>query len=163
MSMALLYPWMAKGLIFTNLFINRVRNLSIVVNDAKIDLSSTALSSEQETELEEIAASCRNVLTGIEKTIERYSAINAPHGSYKRAWKRLRWEPDDVRDLRNRLCSNVGLLNAINGRITRDGVLGLLESESNEQAQKCLDWLSPTNYAKQQSGFIGQRQPGTGE
>lgn len=133
-----------------------------MVNDAKIDLCNTALSSEQETELQEIAASCSNVLTAIEKIIERYSVINDPH-SFKKIWKRLKWEPDDVRDLRNRLCSNIGLLNAINGRITRDSVLELLDYKSNEQHQKCLDWLSPTNYAIQQSDFIGRRQQGTGE
>lgn len=132
------------------------------MNDVKIDLSNTALSSKQETELQEIAASCRNVLAGIEKPIERYSAINAPH-SFKRVWKCLKWEPDDIRDLWNCLCSNIGLLNAINGRITRDGVLELLEHKNNEQDQKCLEWLSPTNYAVQQSDFIGWRQPGTGE
>ncbi|RHZ64367.1 hypothetical protein CDV55_104908 [Aspergillus turcosus] len=141
---------------------DEVRNLTIVMNDVQIDLSSNSLSDEQEKELQEIASSCRNVLAGIEKTIERYSAINAPH-SFKRVWKRLKWEPDDVRDLRNRLCSNIGLLNAINVRITRDGILELLEYKNNEQDQKYLDWLSPTNYAIQQSDYIGRRQPGTGE
>ncbi|KAF7116945.1 hypothetical protein CNMCM5793_005575 [Aspergillus hiratsukae] len=141
---------------------DEVRNLTIVMNDVQIDLSSNSLSNEQQKELQEIAASCRNVLTGIKKTIERYSAINAPH-SFKRVWKRLKWEPDDVRDLRNRLCSNIGLLNAINVRITRDGILELLEYKNNEQDQKYLDWLSPTNYAIQQSDYIGRRQPGTGE
>jgi hypothetical protein len=131
------------------------------VNDVQIDLSDNSLSNEQGKELQEIAASCRNVLTEIEGTIERYSAINAPH-SFKRVWKRLKWEPDDIRDLRNRLCSNIGLLNAINVRITRNGILELLEHKNNEQDQKCLDWLSPTNYAVQQSDYIGRRQPGTG-
>jgi hypothetical protein len=108
-----------------------VRNLSIVANDIKIDLSNTILSSEQHTQLREIESSCRDVLADIERMIEKYSAVNAPH-SFKRAWKRLRWEPDDVRDLRTRLCSNVGLLNAINGRITREGVLELLRHKNNE-------------------------------
>jgi hypothetical protein len=132
------------------------------MNDVQINLSNNSLSDEKEKKLQEIAASCRNVLTGIEKTIERYSAINAPH-SFKRVWKRLIWEPDDVRDLRNRLCSNIGLLNAINVRINRDGILELLEHKNNEQDHRCLDWLSPTNYAITQSDYIGRRQLGTGE
>ena len=132
------------------------------MNDVQIDLSDNSLSDEQGHELQEIAASCRNLLAEIEKTIERYSAINAPH-SLKRIWKRLKWEPDDIRDLRNRICSNIGLLNAINVRITRNGILELLERKNNEQDQKCLDWLSPMNYAIQQSEYIGRREPGTGE
>ncbi|KAI2839829.1 hypothetical protein CBS147321_10870 [Aspergillus niger] len=140
---------------------DEVRNLAIVVTDIKIDLSNTSLSSQQGEELREIAASCDTVLCGIEKTIERYSAINAPH-SFKRVWKRLRWEPDDARDLRNRLCSNISLLNAINGRITRDGVLELLQHKNSEEEEKCLEWLSLPDYAIQQSDLVGRRQPGTG-
>lgn len=147
--------------ILTDVFVNRVRNLTIVINDIKIDLSGTTLSDAQETRLQEIAVSCSNVLAGIEKTIERYSAIDAPH-SFKRIWKRLKWKPDDASDLRNRLCSNIGLLNAINGRMTHDSVLDLLKYKSNEEDQQCLNWLSPTNYAIQQSNFIGRRQQGTG-
>lgn len=108
------------------------------MNDVKIYLSNTALSAEQETELQEIAASCQNVLAGIEKAIERYSLINAPH-SFQRVWKRLRWEQEDVRELRNRICSNIGLLNAINGRTTRNSVLELLDHKSNEQDQKFVE------------------------
>jgi NACHT domain len=122
-----------------------------------------AFSSEQETELQEIAASCRNVLAVIEKTLERYSAIEASRGGFKTVWKRLKWEPEDIRDLRNRLRSNVGLLTAINGRIARDGVFQPPEYRRSEQDKKCLDWLSATTYAIQQSDFIARRQPGTGE
>ncbi|KAJ5081318.1 hypothetical protein NUU61_009582 [Penicillium alfredii] len=96
------------------------------------------LNAEQKTELQEIAASCQNVLAGIEKVIERYSLINAPH-SFQRVWKRLGWEHEDVRELRNRIRSNIGLLNAINGRITRNSVLELLDHKSNEQDQKCVE------------------------
>lgn len=131
------------------------------MTDVKIDLHNTSLSSQQGNQLQEIAASCNNVLSGIEKTIERYSAINAPH-SFKRVCKRLRWEPDDARDHRNRLCSNIGLLNAVNGRITRDGVLELLQHKNSEEEEKCLEWLSPPYYAIQQSDLVGRRQRGTG-
>ncbi|EAW23743.1 ankyrin repeat domain-containing protein [Aspergillus fischeri NRRL 181] len=86
-----------------------------------------------------------------------------PFTHFRRVWKRLKWEPDDVRDLRSRLCSNIGLLNAINVRINRDGILELLEHKNNEQDQKCLDWLSPANYAIPQSDYIDRRQPGTGD
>ena len=133
-----------------------------MVQDIDVDLSNTDLNSQQKDELQRIADGCGNVLADIEKTVERYSQVETNHG-LKRAWKRLKWEPDDVRDLRNRVCSNVALLNAMNWRITRDSIQELLKHKTNEQHQKYLDWLSPTNYAVQQRDFIGRRQPGTGE
>lgn len=37
------------------------------------------------------------------------------------------------------------------------------ENGQNEERQKIIDWLSPTNYASQQSDFIDRRQEGTGQ
>lgn len=40
-------------------------------------------------------------------------------GKVKRVWKRLKWEPDDIRELRDRLTSSVGILNSYVSRISR--------------------------------------------
>lgn len=133
-----------------------------MVKDVEVDLSDAAVNSQQGDKLQKVAHSCNNVLAEIETTIDRYCEISTQR-SVKRVWKRLKWEPDEVRDFRNRLCSNIGLLNAINGRITRDGVLELLKHKTNEQDQMLLDWLSSKNYAAQQCDYISRRQPGTGE
>jgi hypothetical protein len=37
----------------------------------------------------------------------------------KRVWKRLKWEPDDIRDLRSRIVANVALLNMFQGKLAR--------------------------------------------
>jgi hypothetical protein len=132
-----------------------------VVQDVEVDISNIDLSSQQDIELQKIAGSCRTVLTEIETTISQYCGLNTSHG-IRRVWKRLKWEPDDVRDLRNRVCSNISILNAFNGRITRDNVVELLKHKNNEERQMCLDWLSPSVYATQQCDYI-RRQPGTGE
>ncbi|RMJ22219.1 hypothetical protein PHISP_06910 [Aspergillus sp. HF37] len=138
------------------------RSLSILVQDVEVDISNTNLSSQQDIELQKIAESCHNVLTEIEKTISQYWELNTSHGM-KRVWKRLKWEPNDVRDLRNRVCINISILNAFSGRITQDNVVQLLKHRSNEEHQTCLDWLSPTAHAIQQSDYISRRQPGTGD
>ncbi|KAL2014315.1 hypothetical protein VTN00DRAFT_1840 [Thermoascus crustaceus] len=146
---------------------DEVRNLSFVVQDVEIDLSSKELSSQQKTELQEIAQSCRNVLTEIERTVDSYRELKTNHdmrrNTVKRVWKRLKWEPDDIHNLRNRISSNISLLNAFNGRITRSSVTNLVQHQDNQERQAILDWLSPVTYATQQSDNISRRQPGTGQ
>jgi hypothetical protein len=146
---------------------NRVRSLSFAVQDVEIDLSSKQLSSQQKIELGKIAGSCRNVLTEIEKTIHNYKELNLDHemgrSMVKRAWKRVKWEPDEIHCLRNRLSSNIRLLNAFNGRIIRSDISNLVQHQDNQKRQAILNWLSPVTYASEQSDYISRRQPGTGQ
>jgi hypothetical protein len=37
----------------------------------------------------------------------------------RRGWKRLRWEPEDIKELRVRIISNISLLDVFNGQLTR--------------------------------------------
>jgi Cdc6-like AAA superfamily ATPase len=78
------------------------------------------------------------------------------------AWKRLIWEPDEIRELRSRTTSNVTLLNAFNGRLARDNTVQLLRHRDDQERRTILDWLTPIDYGTQQSDFIGRRQEGTG-
>jgi hypothetical protein len=131
-----------------------------VVRDVEVNISDD-LSSQQESVLSKIAESCRNVLTDIENMVNQYCEINT--GGRKRIWKRLTWVPDDIRDLQARVGSNISILNAFNGGITRDNTMSLLKHTNDAQHQALLDWLSSTAYATQQTAYIGRRQPGTGE
>jgi hypothetical protein len=81
----------------------------------------------------------------------------------KRVWKRLKWEPEDIRELRSRITSNVNLLNTFNGRLNRDSILELVQHKDDKERQTILNWLSPADYATQQSDFISRREPGTGQ
>lgn len=81
----------------------------------------------------------------------------------RRAWKRLKWEPEDVRELRNRISSNVILLNAFNGQFARDNTLKLVQCQDDQESRTVLDWLTPADYALQQSDCINRRQAGTGQ
>jgi hypothetical protein len=81
----------------------------------------------------------------------------------KKVWKRLKWEPEDIQELRSRINSNITLLNAFNGRLTRDSVVTLVRHQDDQERQTILDWLTPIGYSAQQSDFIGRRQEGTGE
>ncbi|KAF3393950.1 Ankyrin repeat domain-containing protein 50 [Penicillium rolfsii] len=140
----------------------QVRNLSIVVHDEDLALTNAVLDIPLKNDIRTIATSCGTVLAEVERALERYTDIDTGHG-VKKAWKRLRWDQDEVRDLQDRVCYNINLLKGINGRVTRDKVVELLEHQKDEQHQVCLDWLSSTGYAEVQSEYASQRQPGTGE
>ena len=63
------------------------------------------------------------MLEDLERTVDKYSELRSGRegvgGRVKRAWKRLQWEPDDIRDLRSRIAANVTLLSAFQGRVAR--------------------------------------------
>ncbi|KNG84604.1 hypothetical protein ANOM_006429 [Aspergillus nomiae NRRL 13137] len=146
---------------------DEVRSLSFVLQDVEVDLSGKELSDSQKAELQAIADSCRCVLDEIYEEINIYRVLESDHttGLRKvvRVWKRLKWEPEDIQDLRTRISSNISLLNAFNGRITRGNVAGLLQRQDDRERQEILDWLSPRNYTAQQSDYLSRSQPGTGQ
>jgi hypothetical protein len=66
-------------------------------------------------------------------------------------------------ELRGRINTNIGLLNAFNGRLTRDNVVKLVRHQEDQGRQIVLDWLTPIDFANQQSDFISRREAGTGQ
>ncbi|KAE8165265.1 hypothetical protein BDV40DRAFT_297588 [Aspergillus tamarii] len=146
---------------------DEVRNLSFIIQDVEVDLSGKELSDSQKSELQTIADSCRCVLDEIYQKINIYRVLESDHSTglrrVVRVWKRLKWEPDDIQDLRTRISSNISLLNAFNGRITRGTVAELLHRQDETERQEILGWLSPINYTAQQSDYLSRSQPGTGQ
>lgn len=82
----------------------------------------------------------------------------------------MRWEPDDIRDFRSRISSNIALLNSFSDSFTREQVASLVKGQDQltrwqdqQHRQEILDWLTPIDYAAQQSDFVRRRQTGTGQ
>ena len=104
------------------ILVYRVRSLSIVVQDVDV-LSEFELDDQQRTDLEKIAVSCRNILIDLEKALNKYGELESSCGNLstkvRRVWKRLKWEPEDIFELRGRTISNITLLNAYLGRASR--------------------------------------------
>jgi hypothetical protein len=100
-----------------------VRSLSIILQDVEVVLSEPDLTSLQKTELREIADGCLNVLQKLEQTLGKYGELKSDSRRIgkrvKRVWKRLNWEPEDVKELRSRIVTNVTLLNIFEGKIAR--------------------------------------------
>ena len=117
--------------------------------------------------MEDIDKGCRNILDELQRILDKNTELGSESGNVgrriKRVWKRLNWKPEDIDELRNRISTNVGLLNAFNGRLTRDNVVKLIRHQENQEWQAILDWLTSIDYAAQQSDFVSRRQAGTGQ
>ncbi|CAG8889738.1 unnamed protein product [Penicillium egyptiacum] len=146
---------------------DEVRSLSLVLQDVEIDISAKELNSQQQAELNELLTGCHEVLADILKKIDDYTELSTTNDGKrnmaKRVWKRLKWEPSDVQELRLRINTNIALLTAFNGQIMKRSVAKLVQQQDEEARQKVLDWLSPSNYATQQSDYISRREQSTGQ
>lgn len=145
---------------------NRVRSLSIILQDVDVAVSEVEPDGQEIENLADVRASCQNVLGELEKILDKYSELVSTPKSVgkrvKRAWKRLNWEPQDICELRSRISSNVTLLNALNGRVARDNIVRLVQHQDEERSRRLLDWLTPVDFAAQQSDIIREKQEGTG-
>lgn len=99
-----------------------------MLGDVVLVLPHRDLTRDQEAHLETICKGICSVLESLIGLVSKYQelgsednkpgALNIPKRA-RNAWKRLKWEPDDVAVLRTRIVSNVTLLNAFNGSIAR--------------------------------------------
>lgn len=101
----------------------RVTSLSNTLRNLDDLLQSGYLEDQQQSELNDNAKACSSVLQDLDAVLDKYRIL-LDEGSKLRTrvqitWKRLQFEPGDVKDLRARLTSNVGLLNAFYGNLSR--------------------------------------------
>ncbi|KAK4212166.1 hypothetical protein QBC37DRAFT_389070 [Rhypophila decipiens] len=153
---------------------DEVRNLSIVLSDVDVTVSECELTQAQQNDLAEILSSCQTVLQDLEQVLGKFTELSSTNDPSlgmraRRVWKQLKWEPGDIRELRERIVSVVSLLHAYLGGIssrailaTQKGVDRLNEREDDKTRSEILNWLTPTEYATQQHDFINRKQEGTG-
>ena len=103
---------------------HRVTGLSNVLQDVERVLSQQMLTDWQKKALASVLEECHNVLIALGKVVDEnyFLSLSNVHGfrnKSRRAWKRLTWEPDDIREFRSRVALNIGLLNAFNGSLIR--------------------------------------------
>lgn len=132
-----------------------MRRLSILIQDVETYTPNT----EQKHKLEHIASDCKNLIRDIWGVIGKYGD-GGQNSRIKHVWKRLKLDPEDVRELRDRACSVIESLTAVNVRITQNQIQELVNYRNEEQHQKYLDWLSSESFAADWGKPI--HQPGTG-
>jgi hypothetical protein len=120
--------------------ISRVRSLSIILDDVKVVLLQRDLTNKQRKELVDIFVGCYNVLNTLKETLDKYKELDSNSKGYnpksfsfkvRRGWKRLRWEPDNVKELWSCIALSISLLDAFNGRLTKYFSSPLLLGERN--------------------------------
>ncbi|KAI1377192.1 hypothetical protein F4677DRAFT_459094 [Hypoxylon crocopeplum] len=146
---------------------DEVRGLSIVLQDVEIDVSEHELDEKQKSNLQNITNSCRSVLDDLEVALDKYRELESRQKGIdkaaRRAWKRLTWEPNDIRDLRHRITSNTVLLSSFSQQCSSRHIVKLVRNQDDHERRAILDWLTPYDYAPQQADLISRRQPDTGQ
>ncbi len=108
---------MLRGHWFRLTALGRIRSLSFILQDIDAVLPEPELNALQRQTLQQVMRNCHNVLQDLEAVRDKYSDLGPSQGTshkmLQRAWKRLRWEPSDVRELRDRITLNVTLLNSL--------------------------------------------------
>lgn len=101
----------------------RVKNLSHILLDLEVVLNERSLTEPQKAKLHSLVEGCRNVLGDLDKVVEKYQSLgNNPKGlggRSQRLWKKLKWEPDDIQELRSCITSNISLVNLFNGSLIK--------------------------------------------
>jgi hypothetical protein len=77
------------------------------------------LTDKQKQELSEITNGCHTVLKNLETVLGKYYEVGSSSQGLRKTWKRLRWEPEDIKELRGRITSNISLLSAFQAQIVR--------------------------------------------
>jgi hypothetical protein len=78
--------------------------------------SEENLSARQDESLQEILLGCHALLNDMTRLVTDFSTVESVQvnlgGKARRVWKRLKWDPNEVRDLRARLISTNSLLHS---------------------------------------------------
>jgi hypothetical protein len=101
-----------------------VTGLSNVIRDIESVQSQQELTDWQKNALVPVLGECHNVLTALGKVVyEHYCLVPSNSHSFRnksrRVWKRVTWEPADIKELRSRVTLNISLLSAFNGSLIR--------------------------------------------
>ncbi|KAM0296146.1 hypothetical protein ACHAPM_010402 [Fusarium culmorum] len=135
-----------------------VRSLSIVIQDAYANLDH--MSEGHAANFNEIIDTCQTLLHKLESMMGKWSVISdtSKNKTARRLWKRLRWEPDEISDLRTQITSKITLLNAFNDQATSQNVAKLMHRSNNDEKQATLDWISSIDYIPQQNHLVSRLQ-----
>lgn len=101
----------------------RTRAFSNIIRDVEIVVPEQELTAQQQVELREIAEGCGDVLRDLDDTLGKYHELGTDSRGVgrkaRRIWKRLKLEPEDIKDLRGRIVVNTGILNTFLVRLSK--------------------------------------------
>ncbi|KEZ41303.1 hypothetical protein SAPIO_CDS7403 [Scedosporium apiospermum] len=136
-----------------------LRSLTIVLQDAEV--RSDTLSQEQAKRLCVVLGNCKALLSELETTLNKYTDLEKPikGRALKRFWKRLQWEPDDIRDLRCRITAQISILNTFEVQVIANSVAKLSIRQESDTNSAMLEWISPVDYISQHNDYEARGEP----
>ncbi|KAL7781736.1 ankyrin repeat-containing domain protein [Trichoderma afarasin] len=141
-----------------------IRGFSIVLQD--IEAICTELDPEQSQEYQSVVASCKHLLEQLKKTLEEYAGVaeagkTGKKTTIKRIWKRLKWEPDDIRDIRSQISIKITTLKSLNDQVTSHNITKLVRHQEDTEREATIKWASDINYVAQQNDIVLRCQIGS--
>ncbi len=86
-------------------------------------MSSGQLSSQQTAQLSTLVKGCQKVLEDLDAKVQKYDGLDThasgPGAKTGKVWKKLKWDQNEVGELRSRLTSNITSLEVFYSGITR--------------------------------------------
>ncbi|KAJ4855497.1 NACHT domain-containing protein [Trichoderma breve] len=141
-----------------------IRAFSIILHD--IEVNCTELGPEQSQEYQSVVASCKRLLVQLKRTLEEYSGVakgdkTGKRTAIKRVWNRLKWEPDDIRDIRSQISVKIDTLRSLNDQVTSHNIVKLIRHQENTEREATIKWISDINYIAQQNDIFLRCQTGS--
>ncbi|KAG5809640.1 hypothetical protein H9Q74_005480 [Fusarium xylarioides] len=147
-----------------------VRTLSNVLRDLEDVIPERALPEALSESLRDHVDVCTRLLEEIQAVLLKYHALDGKNGKARKIWKRIRWEPDDLKDMRQRLTSNIVLLSTINDTLNghslskvQEGIDRLHDFNEDQEFTTITAWLSSLQNAAQHNDVLTRRHSGTGK
>ncbi|KAL6791197.1 ankyrin [Trichoderma sp. SZMC 28013] len=141
-----------------------VRGFSIVLQD--VEAICTEFNPEQSQEYQSVVTSCKHLLVQLKKTLDNYAGVaeagkTGKKTTIKRIWKRLKWEPDDIRDIRSQISVKLSTLRSLNDQVTSHNIAKLVRHQEDTEREATLKWISDINYVAQQNDIFFRCQIGS--
>ncbi|KAK6216001.1 hypothetical protein LQW54_003976 [Pestalotiopsis sp. IQ-011] len=140
-----------------------VRDLTIILQD--VEVQSSSLSSTQIQNYHDTFATCRE-LQELDTVLGQYLTLaevgkTGTRRAIERTWKRLRWEPEDIRDIRSRIAVRIEILRHLNDQVVTTHLVTLVRHHEDAELTATLEWTSRTNLVLQQNDLALHCQAGS--
>lgn len=141
-----------------------VRDLTIILQD--VEVQSSSLSPTQIQDYHDTFATCRELLQELDTVLGQYLTLaevgkTGTRQAIKRTWKRLKWEPEDIRDIRSRIAVKIEILRHLNDQVVTTHLVTLVRHHEDAELEATLEWISSTNLVLQQNDLALHCQPGS--
>ena len=101
----------------------RVAGLCLTLDDIANSLSTLQTTDKQANDLSTLISGCRSVLYDTDQYIQKNESLGTESTTVssktRKVWKKLRWDPTTVNELRDRMVANATYLNAFNASLAK--------------------------------------------